>query len=154
MKKVFKILGIIVLVFIALYLISIPIIRSKNSIKESVFLTPTKYDKSKIFNQLAPSFLTNISKDSIEFSASKFIDSKNTDSLILNHTMIRRDFRKFTDDTKSEYYTITPKSQKKIGIFMLGNTFNVFNIFDQFRLFFNGRFLTFLNSFDSFHKLF
>ena len=131
MKKFLKILGFIVLIIIAFYLVSIPIIRAKNPIKESVFFTPTKYDKTKIFNQLEPSYLSNVSKDSILFSSNKFIDSKNTDSLILNHTKIKRDFKKLTSDSQSEYYTISPKSYKKIGVFMLGNTFNVFNIFDQ-----------------------
>lgn len=131
MKKILKTLGIIGLIIIALYLISIPIIRSKNPIKETVFFTPTKYDKTKIFNQLDSSFLTNISKDSILFSANKFIDSKKSDSLVLNNTKIKRDFKKLTKNSNSEFYSITPTSYKKVGIFMLGNTFNVFNIFQQ-----------------------
>lgn len=131
MKKILKTLGIIGLIIIALYLISIPIIRSKNPIKETVFFTPTKYDKTKIFNQLDSSFLTNISKDSILFSANKFIDSKKSDSLVLNYTKIKRDFKKLTKNSNSEFYSITPTSYKKVGIFMLGNTFNVFNIFQQ-----------------------
>lgn len=131
MKKLFKILGIFCIIIIALYLISIPYIRSKNPIKETVFFTPTKYNKTKIFNQLAPSYLTVISKDSVQFAANKFISSKNSDSLNLNHTKIKRDFKKFSDNSLSEFYTIQPKTYKKVGVFMLGNTFNVFNIFDQ-----------------------
>ncbi|ANI89809.1 hypothetical protein A9P82_11225 [Arachidicoccus ginsenosidimutans] len=131
MKNFFKILGIIGLVILVFYLISIPIIRDKNPIKEIVFFTPTKYDKTRIFNQLDSSFLANISKDSILFAANKFIDSRNSDSLFLNHTKIKRDFKKLTNKSNSEFYTIAPNSYEKVGIFMLGNTFNVFNVFDQ-----------------------
>lgn len=131
LKKIFKILGIIFGIIVVLYLISILLLRSKNPIKESVFFTPTKYDNKNIFNQLDSKYLTNLSKDSVSFAANKFIDTKIVDSIKLNYTEIKRNYKQFSSNSNSEYYTITPKSYDKVGIFMLGNQFNVFNLFDN-----------------------
>lgn len=83
MKKLLKILGIIILVIIGLYLASIPYLRSKNVVKETMFFTPTKYDKSKIFNQLESKYLTFITKDDVIKTANKFISQKDSDSVNL-----------------------------------------------------------------------
>lgn len=131
MKKLFKILGIIGLVIIGLYLVSIPYLRSKNVVKETVFYTPTKYDNSKIFNQLDCKYLTKITKDEVLKTANKFISQKGTDSLKLNSTTIIRDYKEFSPSSNSEFYIIKPQVVKNTGIFMLGNQFNVFNMFDD-----------------------
>lgn len=131
MKNFFKVIGIILSIVLILYLISIPYMRHKNVIKETVFYTPTKYDKAKIFNQLDAKYLTFISKDSIVFTANKFISSQQEDSVKLNSTIIKRHFQEFVQNSNSEFYTITPKSYQKVGIFMLGNQFNVFNMLDD-----------------------
>ncbi len=131
MKKLLKILGIIGLVFIGLYLISIPYLRSKNVVKESVFFTPTKYDTSKIFNQLDSKYLTNISKNQITEVASEFITDKGFDSIQINGTTVKREFKEFAPNSNSEFYIIKPTNAKKAGIFMLGNQFNVFNMLDD-----------------------
>lgn len=131
MKKLLKILGIVLLTSVGLYLISIPYLRSKNVVKETMFYTPTKYDKQKIFNQLDEKYLTNIKKDSIIFVADKFISSTKEDSVKLNQTIIKRQFKEFEQNSNSEFYTITPNYCKKTGIFMLGNQFNVFNMLDD-----------------------
>lgn len=131
MKKTLKILGIIVLVLIALYLLSIPYLRSKNVVKETMFYTPTKYDSKNIFNQLDEKYLTHIKKDSIDFVANKFISTMNEDSVKLNQTVLKRKFQKFEKNSNSEFYSITPKVYKKAGIYMLGNQFNIFNMLDN-----------------------
>lgn len=131
MKKLLKVLGIILLVVITIYLSSIPYLRNKNVVKETMFYTPTKYDKQNIFNQLDEKYLTYIKKDSVVFVASKFINSAQEDSVKLNETMIKRQFKEFEKNSNSEFYTITPNSYKKAGIFMLGNQFNIFNMLDD-----------------------
>ena len=131
MKKIFKIFAVILSIVLVLYLISIPYLRSKNVVKENVFYTPTKYDENKVFNQLDEKYLTNISKDSVLIAAKKFITSQQVDSMKLNGTMIKRDFQNLLQNSKSEFYTITPNSYKDVGIFMLGNQFNVFNMLDD-----------------------
>ena len=131
MKKTLKILGIILFVLIALYLFSIPYLRSKNVVKETMFYTPTKYDNKDIFNQLDAKYLTYITKDSIVFAANKFISSTKEDSIKLNQTILKRKFQEFERNSKSEFYTLTPKAYKKAGIYMLGNQFNIFNMLDD-----------------------
>ncbi|MBC5839567.1 alpha/beta hydrolase [Flavobacterium muglaense] len=131
MKKMLKFFGIILTVLIVLYLFSIPYLRSKNVVEETMFYTPTKYNKKNIFNQLDEKYLTNIKKDSIVFVANKFISSTKEDSVKLNQTILRREFQKFEKSSKSEFYTITPKIYKKAGIYMLGNQFNIFNMLDD-----------------------
>ena len=131
MKKTLKILGIILTVLFTLYLFSIPYLRSKNVVKETMFYTPTKYDSKNIFNQLDEKYITNIKKDSILFVANKFISSTKIDSVKLNQTILKREFQKFKKNSKSEFYTITPKIYKKAGIYMLGNQFNIFNMLDD-----------------------
>lgn len=131
MKKLLKIVSIILLVIIALYLASIPYLRSKNVVKETMFYTPTKYDKQQIFNQLDDKYLTHIKKDSVVLAANKFISSTQVDSIKLNHTLIKRQFKEFSKKSYSEFYTITPKSYRKAGLFMLGNQFNIFNMLDD-----------------------
>ena len=131
MKKTLKILGIILTVLFALYLFSIPYLRSKNVVQETMFYTPTKYDSKNIFNQLDEKYITNIKKDSILFVANKFISSTKIDSVKLNQTILKREFQKFEKNSKSEFYTITPKIYKKAGIYMLGNQFNIFNMLDD-----------------------
>ena len=131
MKKALKILGIILVVLIALYLLSIPYLRSKNVVKETMFYTPTKYDNKNIFNQLDEKYLTHIKKDSIIFVANRFISSTKEDSIKLNQTVLKRKFKNFEKNSNSEFYTITPKVYKKAGIYMLGNQFNVFNMLDD-----------------------
>lgn len=131
MKKLLKILGIIALVIIGLYLASIPYLRSKNVVKESMFFTPTKYDTSKIFNQLDSKYLTFITKDDVQKTANKFISQQGIDSVKLNNTTIIRGYKEFIPSSNSEFYTIKPQVVKKTGIFMLGNQFNVFNMLDD-----------------------
>lgn len=131
MKKLLKILGIIILVIIGLYLASIPYLRSKNVVKETMFFTPTKYDTSKIFNQLESKYLTFITKDDVLKTANKFISQKDSDSVKLNNTTIIREYKEFTSGSNSEFYTIKPQVVTKTGIFMLGNQFNFFNMLDD-----------------------
>lgn len=96
-----------------------------------MFYTPTRYDKQKIFNQLDEKYLTNIKKDSVIFVANKFISSTEEDSVKLNYTVIKRNFKEFYKDSNSEFYTVTPNFYSKTGIFMLGNQFNIFNMLDD-----------------------
>ena len=131
MKKILKVIGAILVIVLSLYLISNPIIKAKNPVKESMFFTPTKYNGKEIFNQLDAKYLTNISKDSILLTANKFIKSKTEDSCRLNQTVITRDFEKFNGESNSEYYTISPSNSKKTAIFMMGNQFNIFNLLDN-----------------------
>ena len=131
MKITFKIIGALIALSITIYLASIPYFRSKNVIQENMFYTPTKYDSTKLFNQLVNEYLTYIPKQEIHQTAHKFIAHKIPDTVTLNQTSVTRQFKEFIPQSRSEYYIIQPHVIKKTGIFMMGNQFNVFNLLDN-----------------------
>ena len=131
MRKLLKIIGIILLILIGIYLISIPILRKKNAIPESVFFTPTPYIKEKIITHIQSTRFSYISADSLLHIANKFISSTNKDSVTINGTAIIRDFKKLDNSTNAEYFIFKPQKIEKSGIFMMGNGFNIFKLIDN-----------------------
>ena len=128
MKKVLKIIGIIVSVIIIIYLISIPVLRAKFPVQENAFFTPTPFVKDSIKKNI-PNYNTfYIHKDSLQIVADKFLSNKTDDSIKINDITLKRNFGNFYNSTKSEYYTFEPKQVNKVGIFWMGNGFNIFKL--------------------------
>ena len=128
MKKLLKILGIIFSVIIILYLISIPIMRKKYAVQEKVFFTPTPFVKDTLKKYIHNYKTFYLNKDSLRIVADKFLSDKNEDSIKINNITLKRNFGSFLNNTKSEYYTFEPKNADKIGIFWMGNGFNIFKL--------------------------
>lgn len=127
MKKFLKIIGIIASIIVVLYLISIPIMRKKNAVQESAFFTPTPFVKDTLLNKLQFYKTFYISEDSLKIVANKFLSNQKEDSIKINDVEMKRMFHNFSNST-SEYYVFEPKITKKVGIFWMGNGFNIFKL--------------------------
>lgn len=128
MKKVLKIVGIIFSVVIILYLISIPIMRKKFAVQENAFFTPTPFVKDTLKKYIHNYKTFYINKDSLQIVAEKFLSNKSEDSIKINNITLKRNFGSFSNSNNSEYYIFEPKKADKIGIFWMGNGFNIFKL--------------------------
>lgn len=128
MKKLLKIVGIIFSIIVILYLISIPIMRKKYAVQEKAFFTPTPFVKDTLKKYIHNYKNFYLNKDSLQIVADKFLSDKNEDSIKINNIILKRNFGNFLNSTKSEYYTFEPKHADKIGIFWMGNGYNIFKL--------------------------